>query len=166
MKKAYICSPYRAKDSIELDRNIDYAQYLTRRALSMGFAPVTPHLYMTQCLDEDKPEERARGMAAGLELLKGCDLVLAGTKYGISEGMKAEITAAAEAGIRVVSDRELNGSRANGKQADHEAAALLYARLNACKFCKGRHFHTCTCCDCREPFTKAYKYALKHPFYI
>ena len=30
MRKVYICSPYRAKDGAELDRNIDYAQQLTR----------------------------------------------------------------------------------------------------------------------------------------
>ena len=29
MRKVYICSPYRAKDGAELDRNIDYAQQLT-----------------------------------------------------------------------------------------------------------------------------------------
>ena len=33
MRKVYICSPYRAKDGAELDRNIDYAQQLTRQAL-------------------------------------------------------------------------------------------------------------------------------------
>ena len=55
----------------ELDRNIDYAQQLTRQALEAGLAPITPHLYMTQCMDDKKPEERARGMAAGLALLKG-----------------------------------------------------------------------------------------------
>jgi hypothetical protein len=87
MKKVYICSPYRAKDGAELDRNIDYAQQLTRQALEAGLAPITPHLYMTQCMDDKKPEERARGMAAGLTLLKGCDFVIAGVKYGITEGM-------------------------------------------------------------------------------
>lgn len=86
MKKVYICSPYRAKDGAELDRNIDYAQQLTRQALEAGLAPITPHLYMTQCMDDKKPEERARGMAAGLALLKGCDFVIAGVKYGITEG--------------------------------------------------------------------------------
>ena len=75
MRKVYICSPYRAKDGAELDRNIDYAQQLTRQALEAGLAPITPHLYMTQCMDDKKPEERARGMAAGLALLKGCDFV-------------------------------------------------------------------------------------------
>lgn len=60
MRKIYICSPYRAKDGAELDRNIDYAQQLTRQALEAGLAPITPHLYMTQCMDDKKPEERAR----------------------------------------------------------------------------------------------------------
>ena len=50
MKRVYICSPYRAKTSAELDRNIDYAQALTRSAIMAGLVPITPHLYMTQCL--------------------------------------------------------------------------------------------------------------------
>lgn len=42
---------------------------LTRQAIEAGLAPITPHLYMTQCLNEDKPEERAAGMAAGIEVV-------------------------------------------------------------------------------------------------
>lgn len=38
MRKVYICSPYRAKDGAELDRNIDYAQQLTRQALEAGLS--------------------------------------------------------------------------------------------------------------------------------
>ena len=102
MRKVYICSPYRAKDGAELDRNIDYAQQLTRQALEAGLAPITPHLYMTQCMDDKKPEERARGMAAGLALLKGCDFVIAGVKYGITEGMDREIHTANTLGIAVI----------------------------------------------------------------
>ena len=37
MRKVYICSPYRAKDGAELDRNIDYAQQLTRQALEAAY---------------------------------------------------------------------------------------------------------------------------------
>ena len=70
MRTVYICSPYRAKDCAELDRHIEYAQALTKQAIEAGLAPITPHLYMTQCLNEDKPQERAAGMAAGLALLK------------------------------------------------------------------------------------------------
>lgn len=65
-RRVYICSPYRAKDDAELDRNIDYAQELTYKALKVGLVPITPHLYMTQCLNEDNPEERAAGLAARL----------------------------------------------------------------------------------------------------
>lgn len=73
--------PYRAKDGAELDRNIEYAQALTRRALKAGLAPITPHLYITQCLDEKKPQERAQGLATGMELLKGCDFMIVGDHY-------------------------------------------------------------------------------------
>lgn len=107
MKKVYICSPYRAKDGAELDRNIDYAQQLTRQALEAGLAPITPHLYMTQCMDDKKPEERARGMAAGLALLKGCDFVIAGVKYGITEGMDREIHTANMLGITVIDANQI-----------------------------------------------------------
>ena len=98
MRKVYICSPYRAENSVQLDRNIDYAQMLTKQAIEAGLAPITPHLYMTQCLDEKKPKERAAGLAAGLELLRGCDFVIAGIKYGISEGMSREIQTADKLG--------------------------------------------------------------------
>lgn len=101
MNLVYICSPYRAKNDMERDRNIDYAKKLTRATLMRGECPVTPHLYMTQCLDEDKPEEREIGLAAGTEILEKCDEVFVGAKYGISAGMKAELKAAAEAGIHV-----------------------------------------------------------------
>ena len=107
MRKVYICSPYRAKDGAELDRNIDYAQQLTRQALEAGLAPITPHLYMTQCMDDKKPEERARGMAAGLALLKGCDFVIAGVKYGITEGMDREIHTANMLGIAVIDANQI-----------------------------------------------------------
>lgn len=107
MRKVYICSPYRAKDEEELDRNIDYAQELTKQALDAGLAPITPHLYMTQCLNENNEQERAQGMAAGMELLKICDFVIAGIKYGISTGMQQEIKTADGLGIEVVNADKL-----------------------------------------------------------
>ena len=158
MRKVYICSPYRAKDGAQLDRNIDYAQALTKRALEAGLAPITPHLYMTQCLNEDKPEERAAGMAAGLTLLKRCDFVIVGVKYGISEGMSAEIAAADAAGIEVVNADKLR------YKLEHDRRAWLeeYAKLHACEFCRGSRLHTCTSYRCQQPYREAYKYAEKH----
>lgn len=159
MMKVYVCSPYRAGDSAELDRNIEYAQALTRRALKAGLAPITPHLYMTQCLDERKPQERAQGLAAGLALLKGCDFVIVGGKYGISEGMRREIETADRLGIAVVNAERLEEV---GKQIDklRERAANDYAKMNSCKFCKGSRLHSCTGYSCKEPYQRAYDYAM------
>lgn len=157
MRKVYICSPYRAKDGAQLDRNIDYAQALTKQAIEAGSAPITPHLYMTQCLNEDKPEERAAGMAAGLTLLKSCDFVIVGVKYGISEGMSAEIAEADAAGIEVVNADKLR------YKLEHDRRAWLeeYAKLHACEFCRGSRLHTCTSYRCQQPYREAYKYAEK-----
>ena len=157
MRTVYICSPYRAADSAQLDRNIDYAQALTKQAIEAGLAPITPHLYMTQCLNEDKPEERAAGMAAGLTLLKGCDFVIVGVKYGISEGMSAEIAEADAAGIEVVNADKLR------YKLEHDRRAWLeeYAKLHACEFCRGSRLHTCTSYRCQQPYREAYKYAEK-----
>lgn len=93
----YICSPYRG----DKDRNIVYARELLRHALARGFSPICPHLYLPQILDDDKPEEREQALRVGRELLKYCDVVMVGARYGISEGMQAEIDLAINLGIKV-----------------------------------------------------------------
>lgn len=97
----YICSPYRG-NVFERIRNRRYARYLTKKAIRMGYAPITPHLYITQVLNDKIPEERKQGLEAGLKLLKPCKYILIGGKYGISEGMKAEIEEAAAAGKKII----------------------------------------------------------------
>lgn len=87
----YVCSPYRG----DTKRNKEYARKLTRAALDNGFIPVTVHLYLTEATDDTNPEERVRGMAAGMKILENCKYILIGDRYGISEGMKAEMTFAA-----------------------------------------------------------------------
>lgn len=121
MKKVYICSPYRASNSVELDRNIAYAQELTREAIDAGFAPITPHLYITQCVNDNKVQERTAGLAVGLELIKCCDLLIIGSRYGISEGMQAEIAAAGKEKIETTELRPM--------QYAHLEHSLLYRRL-------------------------------------
>lgn len=74
-----------------MKKNIEYAKELTRAAAAAGYAPVTTHLYLTQALDDNNPEEREAGMAAGAEILRCCRYFLIGARHGISEGMKAEI---------------------------------------------------------------------------
>lgn len=94
-KLCYICSPYRGNTK----RNIEYAKELTGIVLDCGYTPVTPHLYLTQVLDEKDPEQRKLGMAAGAELLRHCSYIFIGSKYGLSEGMMNEIQIALEEGI-------------------------------------------------------------------
>lgn len=90
----YVCSPYRG----DTKRNKEYARKLTRAALDNGFIPATVHLYLTEATDDTNPEERVRGMAAGMKILENCKYILVGDRYGISEGMKAELTFAAVKG--------------------------------------------------------------------
>lgn len=102
MKKAYICSPYRATTDYELNRNIDYAKVLTLRALKDGFAPITPHLYLTQCLDDKNPYERQMGLNAGLALMEDCDVLYLGLAYGLSDGMCGELKKAQSLHLEIV----------------------------------------------------------------
>lgn len=90
----YVCSPYRG----DTKRNKEYARKLTRAALDNGFIPVAVHLYLTEATDDTNPGERVRGMAAGMKILENCKYILVGDRYGISEGMKAELTFAAVKG--------------------------------------------------------------------
>lgn len=95
MKTAYICSPY----SGDTKRNKQYARELTARAIQDGYAPITPHLYITECLDDNEPKQRELGLNAGLALLSVCDIIIVGIKYGISDGMEREIFKARLAGL-------------------------------------------------------------------
>lgn len=98
----YICSPYRG----DIRRNKEYARELTRAAVNSGFVPVAVHLYLTEVLDDSKPEERKRGVAAGMGILEHCKYILVGNKYGISEGMKGELTLAALKGITMLYEQD------------------------------------------------------------
>ena len=114
---------------------------------------------MTQCMDDKKPEERARGMAAGLALLKGCDFVIAGVKYGITEGMDREIHTANMLGIAVIDANQIK-RHLEYEEKRQERAASDYAKLHSCEFCGGSKLYSCTGYDCREPYRRAYEYAL------
>lgn len=117
----YVCSPYRG----DTKRNKEYARKLTRAALDNGFIPVTVHLYLTEATDDTNPEERVRGMAAGMKILKNCKYILIGDRYGISEGMKAEMTFAAVKGKIMLYEKDGKIYLVNSRQEttggmDHE----------------------------------------------
>lgn len=87
----YVCSPYRGKTPEQVQVHFDYAVQLTREMLLYGHCPITPHLYITACVNDDEPDERKIGLEAALQLLEKCDAVIVGQRFGISEGMAAEI---------------------------------------------------------------------------
>ena len=117
----YVCSPYRG----DTKRNKEYARKLTRAALDNGFIPVTVHLYLMEATDDTNPEERVRGMAAGMKILENCKYILIGDRYGISEGMKAEMTFAAVKGKIMLYEKDGKIYLVNSRQEttggmDHE----------------------------------------------
>jgi len=62
----------------------------------LGYAPVTTHLYLTQVFNDENPKERRQGLRTSKEILATCETIIIGARYGISEGMAAEIKAAQE----------------------------------------------------------------------
>ena len=80
-KYCYICSPYKGS-ALKRIRNRRYARELTERAINAGFTPITPHLYITQVLNDKIPAERQQGLEIGKDLLNVCEIVFAGEKCG------------------------------------------------------------------------------------
>ena len=93
MKYVFICSPYRpiGKDlETELKNNIDQAKRACRLAMSRGLIPLAPHLYFTQFLDDNDPQERKFGQQAGKEWMRCVSEVwVVGDR--ISSGMEEEV---------------------------------------------------------------------------
>lgn len=101
MSMYYICSRYRGTKE-QIAEHIKYAKKLTREVLLQGHCAITPHLYMTSCLDDSDTKEREIGLKAGIELLGKCDAVIVGLQFGISSGMEAEIKEAQRLGIPIL----------------------------------------------------------------
>lgn len=100
-KLAYICSPYKG-NTYQKFRNITYARHITRIALELGYTPIATHLYLPQILNDDIPAQRRRGLKAGKDILNTCGTIIIGARYGISEGMAAEIKGSAGKDIIIV----------------------------------------------------------------
>lgn len=106
----YICSPYRGN----VKRNKDYARSLVKLAIEEGYAPIAPHLYVTEVLNDDDQIERETGMLVAMELLYACDTVLVGDMYGISHGMESELRAAKSDGKDIIYARNLQAGHSKG----------------------------------------------------
>lgn len=103
-RKVYVCSPFNAKTPEQILANTKFAKDACKSIVEAGNYPVAPHLYFPRFLNDAKESEREFGIMAGLELMKGCDEVIAYilNEY-ISPGMERELTYAANnLGIPVV----------------------------------------------------------------
>ena len=100
----FIASPYQAKTPAGLVTNISYARAATRHSFFLGEHPFTPHLLYTQegILQDAIPEDRALGLSAGKAWLKRAERLAVYKDFGISEGMREEITLAHKIGLEIV----------------------------------------------------------------
>ena len=102
-------SPFSAPSHDAIVRNVRYAMLAVRDSLSRGEAPYASHLFFTQMLDDNIPEERALGIDAGLSVGRHAALTAIYTDFGLSRGMEYGITAAKEI-RRPVVERKLFGA--------------------------------------------------------
>ena len=105
VKKIYVCSRLAGDIENNIEKAKGYARFVVKEC---GAIPIAPHIYFTQFLDDNLPEDKAFGILAGLMLLSDCDELW---YFGdsISQGMVREIIAAKEQGIpvRYVPDTEI-----------------------------------------------------------
>ena len=113
-KLVYICSPCRG----DYKKNIQYAEAYSRRAIRMGYIPITPHIYFTRFLNDNNIEERSMGMDAGLQLLRMCSEIWVFGLDKPSEGMQAEIAFAIRHGIPIRDGMKM--IRHEGKKTDEK----------------------------------------------
>jgi len=85
MKRVVIESPYAG----DVEKNKAYARACVLDCLARGEAPIASHLLLTQVLDDDDPEQRAAGIAAGMAWHVVADLVVFYVDRGWSTGMLA-----------------------------------------------------------------------------
>ena len=99
MRKVILESPYAG----DIDANVAYARACVRDSLRRGEAPIASHLLYTQpgVLNDAVPEERQRGIDAGLAWRDVAEATVVYVDRGISAGMKYGIARAKDAGIPV-----------------------------------------------------------------
>ena len=99
--KVYVCSPLKAYGYNTTTYNILKAkEYCRFVAMETGNIPIAPHIYCTEFLHDDIPDERSLGMNMGLELLQSCREIWVFGDH-ISDGMAKEIELASKLGIPV-----------------------------------------------------------------
>jgi hypothetical protein len=99
MKPVILESPYAG----EVALNLAYVHRCVLHALSSGEAPFASHLLYTTALDDNDPDGRSRGMAAGHSWRKLVDTCVVYLDRGLSPGMIEGIRASFQLGHVIIS---------------------------------------------------------------
>jgi len=136
MKRVVIESPFMgiSEDPIkkleETRRNIKYARACITDSLRKEEAPYASHLFFPQpgILDDNVPEDRMRGINAGLEITKDFDLTAVYSDLGVSKGMTYGIERAKTLG-RTIEERFLgeNWEKEYEERVSHHSHNGLFA---------------------------------------
>lgn len=102
MELVILESPYAGN----VKRNKIYARTAMLDSLNRGEAPMVSHLLYTQCLNDKIPEQRAKGIEAGLAFKKVINKTVVYTDLGISQGMQYGIDDAKRNG-RIIEYRKI-----------------------------------------------------------
>ena len=97
MKRVVIESPFAG----DRERNLEYALEALLDSLRRGESPLASHLLYPRILDDDDPDERRLGMAAGHAWVEVADAAVCYCDHGISQGMQRGISVARAAGIPI-----------------------------------------------------------------
>jgi hypothetical protein len=84
-------SPFTAPTQKGRKENLTYLFECMKDCLARGESPYASHALFTQFLDDDLPDERATGIAAGLAWQRAADAVVVYVDRGISAGMREGI---------------------------------------------------------------------------
>lgn len=90
----FVASAFRGNVVVNVSKACGYCHAIA----AAGHVPFAPHLLYPRFLDDDVPEDRDAGIAAGLRIMEACDEVWFIGQ--MTEGMRHEARAAASMGKR------------------------------------------------------------------
>lgn len=95
MKRVIVESPFK----YNRERNKRYLERCLRDCIARGESPYASHKMLTDCLDDDDPEERELGITAGFAWKTAGDLTVFYVDLGWSGGMTKAMSYCQEHGI-------------------------------------------------------------------
>ena len=101
MKLVFVSGPYRGKDFMDIERNIQNAQLASMRLWRQGYAVFCPHLNSAH-FDGLVPDETF--LAGDIEILGRCDCIFMLKNWQDSVGARAEYQYAIEHRLEVMSE--------------------------------------------------------------